>query len=45
MQASYNDDDVIVDPIEDPIWEPPQKGPASVSMDHGMQARPCGNVL
>ena len=45
MQASDNDHDVIVEPIEDPVWESNQKSPPGISVDHGIQGRLCGYAL
>ncbi len=45
VQASDDDHDVIVEPIEDPVWESNQKGPPGISMDHRIQGGLCGNAL
>jgi hypothetical protein len=45
VQASDDDHDVIVEPIEDPVWESDQKGPPGIAMDHRIQGGLCGNAL
>jgi len=45
VQVGHNDDDVVVEPIEDPVWEPDQKSPPSISMDYRVQGGLCGNAL
>ena len=45
MQASHDDNDAIVKPVEDSVWEPNQKGPPGISMDHRVQCGLCGDAL
>lgn len=45
VHAGHNDDDVAIEPIEDPVWEPHQKNPPSISMDYRVQGGLCGNAL
>ena len=45
MHAGHDNDGVIVDPIEDPVWEPSQQGPPRISMNQRIQGGVCSDAL
>ena len=45
MHAGHDNDGVIRDSIEDPVWEPSQQGPPRISMNQRIQGGVCSDVL